>query len=365
MKSTINLLVVDDNPADYNLIRRKVLAALSSRYEVVFDHAEDFQSSLKALEVKKYNCIILDYLLGAENGLDLMMQISALPHKTPVIFMTGQGDESIAVLAMKNGASDYLVKDDTTPDSLGKAVLNAIKKADLQRKLDDKQRELEDFAYTAAHDIKSPLATINQVSQLLQLKAQDLNDPDIIHYSQSLMEVSKNIIQFVNELLNYAKTGREDREFANVDLGALLKKVLHNLSTLIDNEGATLTLPDSLPVIQADEVGLMQLFQNIIQNSIKYRHPDRPPRISLSCNSDDKSLKLLFTDNGIGVPQKDHLRIFTPLVRIKSGAKTEGCGLGLAIARKIVDQHQGDIYIQSSSDQGTTIAVVLSNDSRS
>ncbi len=368
MDRKIELLVVDDNPADFHLIRRKVLKALSHKWDISLDHAEDFEECLKALKKKTYHCIILDYMLGAENGISLLKKIKPIANETPVIFLTGEGDESVAVSALKAGASDYLVKSDTTSESVGIAVINAIRNSELQKKLNDKQRELEDFAYTAAHDIKSPLATINQLSQLLKLRAEDLKDGEISKYSDSLIGVSRNIIDFVNELLNYAKSGRLERALEDVKISTAVEKALDNLRTLIHQTNSDTKVDTDLTTIKADQMALMQLFQNIIQNSIKYRHPDRSPKITISLGQTDKKdevnydIKVLITDNGVGIPQKEHNRIFSPLVRVKSGNEVEGSGLGLAIARKIVDQHRGEIFIESSNHEGTTVAILFKRD---
>jgi len=368
MDRKIELLVVDDNPADFHLIRRKVLKALSHKWDISLDHVEDFESCLQSLELKPYHCIILDYMLGAENGISLLKKIKPIANDTPVIFLTGEGDESVAVSALKAGASDYLVKADTTSESIGMAVINAIRKSELQKKLNDKQRELEDFAYTAAHDIKSPLATINQLSQLLKLRAEDLKDVEVNKYSDSLIGVSRNIIDFVNELLNYAKSGRLDRSLEDVDITTAVEKALDNLKTLIHQTHADVNVAPDLSTIKADQMALMQLFQNIIQNSIKYRHPSRNPKITISLGAVEKrgelnfDVKVLITDNGIGIPLKEHNRIFSPLVRVKGGNEVEGSGLGLAIARKIVDQHRGEIFIESSNIEGTTVAILFKRD---
>jgi light-regulated signal transduction histidine kinase (bacteriophytochrome) len=272
------------------------------------------------------------------------------------------------VSALKAGASDYLVKADTTSESIGLAVIDAIRISELQRKLHDKQRELEDFAYTAAHDIKSPLATINQLSQLLKLRAEDLNDAEVTKYSDSLICVSKNIIEFVNELLNYAKSGRNDRILEDTNISTAIAKALDNLKTLIEKTQADIKVEPDLATVKADRMALMQLFQNIIQNSIKYRHPDRTPKISITLGTTDKrgevndDVKILIADNGIGIPQKEHYRIFSPLVRVKSGTDIEGSGLGLAIARKIVDQHHGEIFVESSNNEGTIVAILFKRD---
>jgi signal transduction histidine kinase len=368
MDRKIDLLVVDDNPADFQLIRRKVLQALALKWDVSFDHVEDFEGCIKLLQSKTYHCIILDYMLGDENGISLLKKIKPIANDTPVIFLTGEGDESVAVSALKAGASDYLVKADTTSESIGLSVINAIRNSELQEKLKDKQRELEDFAYTAAHDIKSPLATINQLSQLLKLRANEINDEEVSRYSDSLIDVSRNIIDFVNELLNYANSGRLDKVLEDVDINVAIEKAVENLRILIDQTHSTVNTEDVLTTVKADQLALMQLFQNIIQNSIKYRHTDRNPVITVSLGSLDKKsevnydIKILITDNGIGIPQKEHDRIFSPLVRVKSGSEVEGTGLGLAIARKIVDQHKGDIFVESSNMQGTTIAILLRRD---
>ena len=364
MRKLIKLLIVDDNPADYNLIRRKAESGLRTRSKVHCHHGEDSDACLQALRSQEFHCIILDYLLGAENGIDVLKKILKAKFDIPVVMMTGEGDESVAVEAMKLGAFDYLIKQEATDDGIALAVNNAIAKADLKRSLRDKQRELEDFAYTAAHDIKSPLATINQTSQLLKLRADELNDPEVMNHAEVLFSVSKNLASFVTELLEYAKVGRLDRKFKTLNLRDIIDKALVNLETVIKNEGVAIEIDANLPVIKGDEIALMQFFQNLISNGIKFKKPGVPPVIKIYSRELNKSelgydFKICVRDNGIGIAPEHQKRIFSPLVRLHSNDEFEGSGLGLAISKKIISQHLGDLWIESVPGESTTVCVLL------
>jgi hypothetical protein len=367
MPHRLKILVVDDNPSDFNLIRRKILKGFGDSYHLEISHAVDSEEAMEFLKSKSYRCIILDYLLGAEDGLEVLGHIFEEVTSIPVIMMTGQGDEGIAVAAMKMGAADYLVKEDASADFLSLSIRKAIEKAELQSRLRDKQRELEHFAYTAAHDIKSPLAVINQTSQLLGMRAETLGDPEIIEHAKTIEEFTKNITDFVTELLDYAKMGRSNRPMEDVDLTSVVADVQKNLAAIIDQKQASIEVAEPLPTVKGDRVAIYQLLQNLLSNALKFCPDERTPKISvfaqgLGAGEGDFDHKICIRDNGVGIKAESLQAVFSPLVRLQETAGTEGSGLGLAISQKIIAQHNGRMWMDSEYGQGSMVSILLKCD---
>jgi len=361
----MKILIVDDNPADYNLFKRTLVKGFSESDEVNCFHVEDPQDVKNALSEQQFDCIILDYLLGIITGLEVLAEIRSVDKTIPIIMLTGKGDETVAVEALQSGASDYLVKNDVTPSSAARAVNKAIEKKDLELKFLDKKRELEDFAYTAAHDLKAPLAIINQTGQLINMLLAKNPNPEIKEQADVLVEVSMQMSKFVTELLNYAKTGRSQKELVSLSVDKQLAKAVSNLETITKNLGGSINIESTFGEIKGDSTAIMQLFQNLISNGLKFSRPGEKPIVSIrnealkSSQSKKWRIKIVIEDNGAGIPADKVKAVFSPLVRLHTHEDVEGSGLGLAITKKIVSQHSGKIWIESMVGEGTKVYILL------
>ena len=167
VKDRLTILVIDDNPADAGLLRR--LLGKIGDFEVDFLHCLNEADGKKLLGAADIDCLFLDYHLGKVCGLDVLASIRELQFDLPVIMLTGAGDESVAVEAMKRGAQDYLVKDvmvreAVTPKGIHRAITNAIEKVSLERQLRESRRELQEFTSVVAHDLKSPMCGSRTIS---------------------------------------------------------------------------------------------------------------------------------------------------------------------------------------------------------
>lgn len=221
----------------------------------------------------------------------------------------------------------------------------------LAEKLDRSNKELEQFAYTASHDLQEPLRVITMYLDLLSARYKgklDKQADDFIEYARAGADESQKLIR---SLLEYAKVGSQGKSFKLTDLEAVLKQVLLHLELSILESNAVIT-HDPLPKIKADSVQMVQLIQNLISNAIKYRSPSRPLKIHVSWKKEESNLIFSVSDNGIGVDPQYQERIFGIFQRLHS--KSQGAGIGLAICKKIVERHNGKIWIQSEPDAGST-----------
>lgn len=228
-------------------------------------------------------------------------------------------------------------------------VENRLKQ--LIKELKMSNQELERFAYVSSHDLKEPLRMIISFLQLLKSRYYNNLDQDANDFIDFAVEGAQRMDMMINDLLQFSRVGNE-RDFKYLDCEIVVRNTISNLSQLIENNDATV-VHGTLPKIHANEELMNQLFQNLIGNAIKYRRDVKP---HISIDSSEKGDDYLFSvsDNGIGI-EKQHLdRIFTVFQRLHSREEYEGTGIGLAISKKIVQQHNGKIWAKSEPGLGTT-----------
>ncbi len=232
-----------------------------------------------------------------------------------------------------------------------------IKLESLVEKLKVSNKELEQFAYVSSHDLKEPLRMITSFLQLLKQRYEDNLDEEANEFIDYAVEGAKRLDMMINDLLEYSRMGSQKREFKNVDSEKILEIVLTNLNLLIKDNNAIIT-HDPLPVIYANDQQMILLFQNLIGNAIKYRGKE-DPKIYISADKVEDEYIFKVKDNGIGIDQQHLERIFTIFQRLHSREEYEGTGIGLAITKKILQQHNGDIWAESKPGKGTTFKFTI------
>jgi PAS domain S-box-containing protein len=219
--------------------------------------------------------------------------------------------------------------------------------------------DLNQFAYSASHDLQEPLRMVAIYSQMLERKYADKLDENAKEYIRYTVQGAKRMEMLVRDLLAYTQAADiSDEEIPAVDMAAVLDKVLLNLKTAIDENRATV-LYSALPRIHVKEVHLTQLFQNLIGNAIKYRKPDVLPRIEVSCQEVDGFYKFCFSDNGIGIPSAYQKQIFGIFKRLHTADQYSGTGIGLAICQRIVERYGGRIWVESEEGKGSQFCFTL------
>lgn len=241
-------------------------------------------------------------------------------------------------------------------------VNNSLERKVRQRtvELESKNKELEQFAYVASHDLQEPLRTISGFVELLQKEYQDRLEGNGSKYLEYLSQGSDRMKTLIKDLLDYSRIGREKKAMA-VDCNKLLEEVLADLDKSIRESGATLTT-DRLPAMHAYPTELKLLLQNLITNAIKFRHPDRIPLIHIESVQENGYWKFMVADNGIGIEPQFLERIFIIFQRLHSRTKYEGSGIGLAHGKKIAELHGGQIWAQSDPGLGSQFYFTISRD---
>lgn len=241
-------------------------------------------------------------------------------------------------------------------------ALNKLKRAEADREqrareLARSNRDLEQFAYLASHDLQEPLRMITQFLQLLRKNYQGRLDQDADDYIQFAVEGAERMQALIRDLLVYARVDSGGKEFSRTDCEKVLDEALANVGARIEESGATITR-DPLPTIKADSTQLIQVFQNLIWNAIKFRGPD-PPRIHVGSRREANEWLFWVRDNGIGIAPEFAERIFLIFRRLHTREQYAGTGIGLAICKRVVERYEGRIWVESQPGQGATFYFVI------
>ena len=227
----------------------------------------------------------------------------------------------------------------------------------LNRKLIQQNEQLEEFTYIATHDLKEPLRTINGYSGLLQRQDLKLPESSIQQGLAFLQEASQRMSQLVTGLMNYASIGRTHSQ-SRVDCNVLLEQVLRDCARLIQDTQAQIHL-DQLPILIGYREELECLFKNLMENALSYRKQEVSPIISLSSSESATYHFFTLSDNGIGIPEAHQRKIFQVFRRLHRNEKYPGVGIGLAMCKKIVELHEGEICVDSREGEGSIFTFSL------
>ncbi len=229
----------------------------------------------------------------------------------------------------------------------------------IRRDLARSNAELEQFAYIASHDLRSPLRQVSSYVSLLSRRYGDKLDADAREFIAFAHDGAVRMDQLVVDLLEFSRIGRDAKPIELVALTEVVREACANLHTGILDANGTVDIAGTLPMIKGAASDLVRLFQNLIGNAIKYRLPDRPPVVTISADTGAMSHVVTIRDNGIGIQPEYFDTIFGVFKRLHTPDKYEGTGIGLAICKKIIDQHCGRIWVESTPGDGTAFHMEL------
>jgi light-regulated signal transduction histidine kinase (bacteriophytochrome) len=239
------------------------------------------------------------------------------------------------------------------------------------RELDRSNRELEEFAYIASHDLQEPLRKITSFSERLKEKLPSNLEPDVQLYLNRMLAATDNMRTLIDNLLEFSRTSRISEPFVKTDLNNIISEVKADLELKIE-ETSTSISSEVLPVIDAIPMQMKQLFTNLFTNAIKFKGEGSTPKIEIRCSelSDEEKdanhlrhnhryYKIVVKDYGIGFDQEFAMKIFQIFQRLHGKAEYPGSGIGLAICKKIVENHSGRIFAESEPGKGAEFITIL------
>ena len=245
-------------------------------------------------------------------------------------------------------------------ESVGIALTRQLREEQLREALSELKRsnkELLQFAYVASHDLQEPLRMVSSYLQLLARRYKDQLDSDADEFIAFAVDGAKRMQRLIIDLLSFSRVRTHGKPLKPFDAGALLQAAIDNLRIAITEAEASIT-HDPLPIVHVDDTQLIQLFQNLLENALKFRD-EAPPEIHIGAVRRDEDWHFAVRDNGIGINPQYHEKIFAIFQRLQSREDTSGTGIGLSLAKLIVDRHGGRIWVESEVGQGTTFHFTL------
>jgi signal transduction histidine kinase len=372
-KTRLRAVLVEDNHFDAELVLR---ALRKDDFEVSAVVVQDEAAFASALRAHAPEIVLADYNLPNWTGMGALSVLRRQGMDIPMILVTGALGDVTAVECIRQGVTDYVLKDGLArlPEVVRRALrekherqLRRKAEDDLAKKMEELARsnaDLEQFAYVASHDLQEPLRMVAAYTQLLAERYSGNLDENGLKYIGYAREGAVRMQVLIQDLLAFSRVGRKENPPAKVDCNEVLKEVLQTLAAVIQESGATVE-HEPLPAVWADRTQMVQVFQNLIGNAIKFRGKD-PPVITVRAETQgeaEKNGRRLFSvsDNGIGIAPEYAENIFVVFQRLHTRNEYPGNGIGLAICKKIVERYGGKIWVESQPGAGCTFKFTMAS----
>jgi signal transduction histidine kinase len=372
--SSGTILIVDDMPANLEVVTNHLER---QGYRAVVALSGD--EGIERAEYVQPDLILLDVMMPGIDGFEICRRLKASERTRaiPVIFMTALADTTDKLAGFAAGAVDYVTKPLNGAEVLARIeshlALYALRRqlaaqnaqlqqeiavrAETQAALQRSNTEFEQLAYVASHDMQEPLRKIASYLQLLSQRYQGELDADADEFIGYAVDGAKRMQALINDLLAFSRVGTKAKPFASTDCRQIVRTALADLQFAIEDSGARIEVGE-LPTVMGDATQLSQLFRNLLSNAIKF-HRDEPPVVRVVAEPAGACWRFAVSDNGIGIAAEYFERIFVIFQRLHGRGQYAGTGIGLAICKKIVERHGGQIEVRSVEGEGSTFAFTL------
>lgn len=355
-------LLVDDDESNRDILSRQL-----QRVGCTVTTAEDGEDALEQIAREDFDVVLLDIVMPGLDGMAALQKIRTLYPNLPVIMISALDEMESVRKCLDLGAEDYLLKpfDPVLLRSGLAATLDRKRLRDAERertaaleaaldRLQEINGDLQQFAYAASHDLQSPIRTVMTMSQLLARRYKGKIDGEADQLIESITEGMRRLNELVDDLLAYSRLSwRGDEPPAEISLETAVEMALANMEDLLKaSEGSVET--ETLPVVTGRRTHFVQLFQNLIGNSLKYRG-GRRPEVRITAEHGPEECVIHVSDNGIGFEPDYAAQIFEPFKRLH-GYEYPGSGIGLAICSRIVKQYGGRIWAESEAGKGSVFS---------
>lgn len=389
----VKILIVDDREENH-----MSLAAIWEKEDYEFIHARSGKEALRILlKDTDFTVIIMDVVMPGMDGFETASYIFQREKlkDIPIIFLTARGSEDSLFKAYDIGAVDYISKP-VIPELLcakvkvfielsqknkileyQKAQLKLInnnlkieikertaserKVMILNQQLNKKLEELESldaFTYSVSHDLKNPLTNIAIITQLLLMNYTDNFSEEVINLVQKIDKQVHRLDHLINDLLIFSQKGNEIQK-EEVDMNEVVNKAIEETKLSYNINGNFQIEVDELPKVKCDHSLIKQVWCNLISNAIKYSREKEKPSIKIEAQHINDQIVFSVRDNGIGFDLKESHKLFKVFNRLESAKYIEGSGIGLAIVKRIIDSHGGNIWVKSAPGEGTTFSFFI------
>lgn len=343
------ILLVDDTPEH---IDASVAVLRQNNYKIRI--ATKGPTALKLIEQHKPDLILLDVYMPEMDGFEVCKEIkgNAELESIPIIFLTASNDEDSIRKGFELGAQDYVIKPFHSSELLAR-VNTHIKLKQQTEHLQHANRELDSFCYTISHDLKAPLLSMNKLIDFFEADYKSKMDKDGHELLGTIREKSAEVINIIDHLLEFSKMCELQMFKQPVDLKQLFIEVYSELM----NNGSKRQVDFNvypLPVIIGDPVMIKLLITNILSNALKYTRNRKLACIEVRSSENDIEQIVSVHDNGVGFNMEYSSRLFGVFQRLHSQTEFEGSGIGLAICQRIIERHNGTVWLTGEEDKGAT-----------
>jgi len=377
-KEKLKVLMVEDNPTDALIVKKRLQRDNAFEYDIT--HVVSGESAILALGKNSFDITLLDYNLPKKSGLETLKEMKAKDIEMPIVMITGQGDEQVAVMLIKEGAFDYLPKRDGYEDSIPLMIRKTIsefraklERENLQKEIALKKEELEktnaklmeldqmksDFVANVVHELRTPLTIIRGNLDNIDKGFAGEVQPQQKEILGDVFRVINRLSRLVNDLLDLSKieSGKMELNKESLDIVTLAGEVVKTFETLAGSKkiGLIKEFPDKAVTVNADKDKLTQVFINLMGNAIKFTDKGN---VVVRIIDLQKEAQVEIQDTGPGIPLDQMDKIFDKFVRVVA-EKKEGTGLGLPIAKDIIVLHKGRIRVESESEKGSRFIFII------
>jgi signal transduction histidine kinase len=371
-KERLRVLLVEDNPTDALIVKKRLQKDANFEYEI--DHVASGEEAILSVEKANYDIILLDYNLPKKSGLETLQDVKARDTEIPIVMITGQGDEAVAVRLIKEGALDYLPKregyEDSVPLMIRKTIAEfraKLEREKLQKEIAIRKDELEkmnaqlmeldrmksDFVANVVHELRTPLTLIKGNIDNIDKGFAGAVQPKQKEILSDLFRIVNRLTRLVNDLLDLSKieAGKMELNREDLDIVELAGEIIKDFEKLAIEKKINIKKEFSQAkiVIKADRDKLAQVFVNLLGNALKFTDKGNVT-VRIIELQDEAQVEII--DTGLGMTKDETEKIFDKFVRVVA-EKKEGTGLGLPIAKDIITLHKGRIRVESEPGKGS------------
>jgi signal transduction histidine kinase len=379
--SVIKVLLVEDDEDDYVLIRDLLSETRGSKYMV--EWVSTCERALEHIACSKNQVCLVDYRLGARDGIEILRGARERGFHLPVIFVTGQEDYEVDLTAMRYGATDYLVKSQLTGPLLERSIRYAIERyeaeEELRRAYDEMELRVEErtaelaaanaalkrsaeeiklFAYSICHDLKNPVFAIHGFAGRLSALLQESMDQRGREFCSRIQDSSEQIVALVEKIYTFISAKETPIVVEKVDLKEVLELIKEEFGSAVRQRRLEWHQLDTVPEIYADKLSLLRILRNLVENALKYGG-EGLTRIAIDYLDESLYHVISVTDDGEGLKDTDPEKLFSLFYRSPASRGVEGTGLGLSIVKELARQHKGKVWVKPGGGRGATFYVSI------
>ncbi|HCE44485.1 MAG TPA: hypothetical protein DET40_13130 [Lentisphaeria bacterium] len=355
----MHVLLIEKDLGDIQTISDFLYENGGSNYELL--SCDSVHVAAELLEREKIDVVLIDLTTPTKTDSGILRKIKEDHPSMPFIALTFFDENEFDLLSCGIDTRGLLYKHKLNGKILSRALREAIEHKDLitqlqiqKIELERSNKDLEKFSYAVSHDLREPLRSISGFIQLLSKRYHGALDAKADHYIERLNVAAKNMQEMITSVLEYSRISTHTDPFKEVDCNEILEHAIANLEVSINETGTKIT-HDKLPMVYADFLQLLRVFQNFLANAIKFSSKDKnTPIIHIGVDNKGRFYEFYVKDNGIGIDPVYFDRIFTIFQRLHKESEFPGYGVGLAMCKRIIERHGGSIRIVSAPGQGST-----------